>query len=239
MHVEGRSSPSPPHDTPTITSPSRGVYSLVMLDHLLWEEFHLEEAQRRFADLTGITPEFGGAHPDRGTHNSLLSLGGGCYLEIIAPDSAQTEAFGFPKEVPPGFEPGLYTFGMRSDNLDHVRHLAERAGLSASSPQDVSREGPNGEVLRWQTLIVGGHDFGHALPFFTRFDGVLHPSETSPKGCELLEFSVGHPDNTKLSRLYDALDVNVPVFWSEQPRLRTVLATPKGEVTLNSHARFG
>ena len=221
-----------------MTPPDRGVYSLVMLDHLLWEEFRLEEGETRFADLTGVSPAFGGAHPDRGTHNSLLSLGEGVYLEIIAPNPAQAEAFGFPEEAPPGFEPGLFAFGMKSDDLEHVRHSVERAGLSASSLQDVSRERPNGEVLRWQTLIIEGHDFGHVVPFFTRSDGAPHPSETPPKGCELLEFSVGHPENEKLSRLYDALEVNVPVFPSEQPRLRAVLATPKGEVTLNSHAKF-
>ena len=72
------------------------------LDHLIWEEFDLEQAEKRFLNLTGVVPAFGGTHPG-GTHNSLLSLGDGKYLEIIAIDPARAEAFGYPTEAPPTF----------------------------------------------------------------------------------------------------------------------------------------
>jgi hypothetical protein len=54
------------------------------LDHLLWEELRLEESEQRFTELTGVRPAFGGTHPNQGTHNSLLSLGQGKYLELRA-----------------------------------------------------------------------------------------------------------------------------------------------------------
>ena len=203
------------------------------LDHLLWEEFDLEQAEERFLNLTGVAPAFGGTHPG-GTHNSLLSLGSGRYLEIIAIDPARAEAFGYPTEAPPMFEPSLFTFGVKADDLALVEQLLERVGLSVSDIHQVTREQPDGTVLTWQSLVAGGHGFGKFFPFFTHFMGEVHPSESSPQGCELLEFSVSHPDAEELSRLYEALQVNVPVFQSDSPQLVAVLSTPKGDITLSN-----
>lgn len=207
---------------------------MLELDHLLWEEFRLDEGEKRFAELTGIMPAFGGTHPDAGTHNSLLSLGHGKYLEIIAPDPTHLNWAHLPKEAPANFRPGLFAFAVRTYDLVLVEGLIERAGLNVGSRHNVSRQLPNGEVLKWESILVGGHTFGNFIPFFTYCGDMIHPSETSPKGCELLEFSVGHPESRELSRLYKVLQVNVPVFHSESPQLRAVLSTPKGSVTLRS-----
>lgn len=208
------------------------------LDHLLWEELRLSEGERRFAELTGVTPAFGGNHPDMGTHNSLLSLGQGKYLEITALDPAHPEAARLPKETPPGFTPRLFAFGVRTYDLAHVEQLVKASGLNVSDVHDISRRSPNGQVLTWQIVVVEDHDFGNLVPFFTLCGDMVHPSETAPKGCELLEFSVGHPRHRQLSGLYTALEINVPVFESEKPQLRAVLTTPKGEVVLDSGERF-
>ncbi len=204
------------------------------LDHLLWEEQRLSEGERRFAALTGITPAFGGRHPDMGTHNSLLSLGQEKYLEIIALDPAHLKAANLPEEKLSNFTPGLFAFGVRTYDLLRVGQLVGAGGLKVSDVRNISRQSPDGQTLTWQTVVVEGHDFENLVPFFTLCGDMLHPSETAPKGCELLEFSVGHPQHRELSRLYAALEVNVPVRESEQLRLRAVLATPKGEVVLDS-----
>ena len=204
------------------------------LDHLLWEELRLGEGEKRFAEATGVTPAFGGTHSNTGTHNSLLSLGQETYLELIALDPAHPKSAGLLKKVPPGFTPRLFTFGVRAYDLALVERLIGDAGLNIASVHDVSRLSPDSQVLEWRTVVVGGHDFGSFVPFFTRCGDMAHPSQTSPQGCELLEFSVGHPDHHELSRTYKALRVNVPVFGSEHPQLRAVLATPKGVVTLST-----
>jgi hypothetical protein len=208
------------------------------LDHLLWEEFRLEEGEKRFAELTGVTPDFGGKHPDRGTHNSLLSLGQGKYLELMALDPEQTRTTDLPKEAPANFTPRLFAFAVRTYDLNFVETLIDKAGLEVSGLYVVSRQSPSGEMLNWQSIFVGGHSFSNFMPFFTQFNGTKHPSETSPKGCELLEFSVGHPESERLSSFYKALQVNVPVFRSEYPELLAVLSTPKGKITLNNRDGF-
>lgn len=208
------------------------------LDHLLWEELRLSEGEKRFAALTGVTPAFGGKHPDNGTHNSLLSLGQEKYLEIISLDPTHPKAANLPKETPLDFTPRLFAFGVRTYDLAHVEKLVKASSLKVLDMHNISRQSPDGQTLTWQTVVVGDHDFGHLIPFFTRCGDMVHPSETAPQGCNLLEFSVGHPQHQELSRLYARLEIDVPVLESDHPRLRAVLSTPKGKVVLDSGERF-
>lgn len=87
------------------------------LDHLLWEEIRLDEGEKRFAELTGVRPAFGGTHPEQGTLNSLLSLGQGKYLELIALDPTQAKAANLPKERLANFTPRLFAFAVRTYDL--------------------------------------------------------------------------------------------------------------------------
>ncbi|ADI15923.1 VOC family protein [Truepera radiovictrix] len=202
------------------------------LDHLLWEEWRLEEGERRFFDLTGVAPARGGSHSVGGTHNSLLSLGERAYLELIAPHPTHPSGAALPKEAPPEFVPRLFAFAVSGD-LNLVERLAIAAGLTVSLTRG-SRRTPEGTLVTWQTAFVKGHAFGASLPFFVRFGGAHHPAQTAPKGCRLLEFSVGHPHHEALSRLYTALEIGVPVVAAEHPLLRAKLETPKGVLVLDS-----
>ena len=203
------------------------------LDHLLWEEWTLEEGERRFARLTGVTPVFGGKHAEGGTQNSLLALGESTYLEILAPDHAHSAFAHLPEEPPVAFTPKLMTFGFKTDNMALTKKLIEKAGLK-SKVHRVARASPRGEELEWETIRVEGHDFGHFVPFFTRQLKGEHPSVSAPKGCELLELSIEHPNSKALQTIYDALRVDLRVVEAEVARVTAVLATPKGRVTLDN-----
>lgn len=204
------------------------------LDHLIWEESTLEAGETRFAEATGVKPAFGGKHPHSGTHNSLLSLGDEVYLEVIALDPDHPESAGLLESAPPDFAPKLIAFGVEAADLGYVEKLVKTCNLEVTQRHDVVRQTPSGEMWRWETLVVGGHTFGRCLPFFIRSQNALHTAETSPKGCELLEFTVGHPDSETLSRLYRELEIDASVIRAEHPHLRAVLQTPKGLVELSS-----
>ncbi|WP_322059551.1 VOC family protein [Paraburkholderia sp. J63] len=56
------------------------------LDHLVVSARTLDEGGQYVADTLGVAPAGGGAHPLMRTHNRLLGLWGGIYLEVIAID---------------------------------------------------------------------------------------------------------------------------------------------------------
>lgn len=60
--------------------------SRLALDHLVVSARTLEEGVQYVADTLGVAPAGGGAHPLMRTHNRLLNLWGGAYLEVIAAD---------------------------------------------------------------------------------------------------------------------------------------------------------
>ncbi len=204
------------------------------LDHLIWETFDLKQAEIDFEVLTGVAPKFGGEHTSRGTHNSLLSLGGTNHLEIIAPNPARAAEFGFPKEAPAGFKGRLMTFGCRCNDFDYLRTLVERARLELASEFKVEREATNGELFRWRTMLLGGHDFGHFVPFFTARLRGSDPTKDLTRGCELKQFSIMHPRHQELARLYEKLELGITVKEAKEPAFNVVLQTPNGLVELGT-----
>lgn len=62
------------------------------LDHLVIAAPDLEPGTAHVADLLGIAPQDGGAHAAMGTHNRVLGMFGGVYLEVIAIDPAAAPA---------------------------------------------------------------------------------------------------------------------------------------------------
>ena len=61
---------------------------MIELDHLAVAGETLAEAVAHVEDALGVEMAAGGVHVEMGTHNRLLSLGPGMYLEAIAVDPA-------------------------------------------------------------------------------------------------------------------------------------------------------
>ena len=62
----------------------------LVIDHIVVAAPDLDSGARHVSSLLGVEPARGGAHPRMGTHNRVLGMAGGMYLEVIAidPDAA-------------------------------------------------------------------------------------------------------------------------------------------------------
>ncbi|MBI2469540.1 MAG: VOC family protein [Candidatus Rokubacteria bacterium] len=128
---------------------------LTGIDHLVIAVGDLETAIARYTEL-GFTVVLGGRHPVA-THNALIALADGAYLELLA----------FYEETP-GHRwwglLGLIDFCLRTDDLAGDTEAFRRAGVDMDGPRPFSRVRPDGYTLRWLLSVPRGSHRGVA-PF--------------------------------------------------------------------------
>lgn len=220
-------------------SPLRGAERLTpaasAVDHLLLGVSDLDRGIAWVENATGVKAAVGGSHPGVGTRNALLSLGGRRYLEIIAPDPAQA-TFTFRIDVRKLSEPRLITWAAATKDVDALAKKAREVGLEIFGPQPGSRERPDGKVLRWKTLGVKvdlAADGVDPIPFFIEWaSDSLHPSQDSPRGCELLALEIAHPKPAEVKSILAKLGIEAAVKSRKRALLTATLRTPKGESSL-------
>ena len=206
------------------------------VDHLLLGVADLDHGIDWVERKTGVRPVVGGSHPGAGTRNALISLGGRQYLEVIAPDPTQT-VYTFPIDIRKLAEPRLVTWASVTTDIDGRAKQAREAGSQVMGPLDGSRARPDGKLLKWKTLRVT-NQFGlqgvEPVPFFIQWAAdSLHPSQDSPKGCELQSFEIEHPDAERLTEVLKKLGIEAKVRRAGSARLIATLKTPKGELQLS------
>ena len=205
------------------------------VDHLLLGAADLDQGIAWVEKLTGVKAAVGGSHPGGGTRNALASLGGRRYLEIIAPDPLQA-AYNFHIDLRKLSEPRLITWAALTADITATAKRARGAGLQLFGPRDGSRARPDGKLLRWKTLAVlteSGTQGVEPVPFFIEWAGDSpHPSQDSPRGCELRTFEMEHPEPAGVIDVLKKLGIEAKVRGAKEARLRATLKTPKGEVVL-------
>jgi hypothetical protein len=208
--------------------------AVTAVDHLLLGAGDLDAGIDWVEKQTGVRAVAGGSHPGRGTRNALLALSGRRYLEIIAADPAQG------KESSPELralrEPRLITWAAGSTDISAVARRIGAAGLSSPGLRPGSRARPDGRILKWTTLSIetkfeiGGCD---PVPFFIEWDtSSPHPSQESPKGCELTTLEFEHPNADPLRRALHAIGIDATVRAADAPKIIATLKTPRGHVRL-------
>lgn len=210
-----------------------------MIDHILWAVPELTRGSQDLARRCGATPQIGGRHPGVGTHNALLGLEDECYLEIIAPDPSQQSFSGLGRLLEHLEQPQLLTWCARSDDLEALAERARELDLEPSEITAMQRRRPDGSLLSWRLLFVQGHDLGGVVPFFIDWRDSRHPSRALDADCRLESLTLGHPDGQTLRRQLDVLldtqDGRLAVVTTSVASLSARLATPRGNVVLNSH----
>lgn len=200
-----------------------------MLDHILLGCNDLDQGISFVEKATGVRAAFGGVHPGRGTRNALLSLGEKHYLEIIAPDPAQSGApdrHGLQELT----EPRLIGWAAHPGDLDQFAARLRAANIAFDGPTPGSRKRPDGRLLQWKTLNLHD-DLGGLLPFFIEWStGTTHPSADAPSGCELAHFGVAAPNDAEIGHLFAVLGLAIPVAHRETRQLLARISGSNGRM---------
>ncbi|HWS74651.1 MAG TPA: VOC family protein, partial [Quisquiliibacterium sp.] len=182
----------------------------------------------------------GGRHAGWGTHNRLLQLGGGTYLELLAPDPEQPAP-----AAPRPF--GLDAAEVRARIAERPRllHFVVRTGaIDAALPALGYDPGPVRPMargaLRWRITVRpdGEPAGGGLLPTLIQWDetpGSGHPARSLPEqGIALERLEVDAPAALAgLLRGLEAVDPRIRIAEADAPALRARLAGPAGALLLD------
>ncbi len=168
-------------------------------DHIAIAAENLAEGVEYLEDSLGVTMAPGGEHVLMGTHNRLLGLLDGLYLEVIAinpdaPDPGRPRWFDLDN-----FRgaPRITNWILRCDDLAaSLGTLPIRAG----EPVALSR----GD-LRWQMAVPrdGKLPYDNMAPALIEWEGDAHPANRLPaSGLRMTGFDIQHPEAGALKTLF-------------------------------------
>lgn len=205
----------------------------LLVDHLVYAVPDLGAGVAAMEKLLGVRAAPGGRHAGRGTHNALLSLDAGAYLEIIAPDPEQPDpamprAFGLDTLR----EPRLVTWAARTRHIDQQAADSRLEGYDPGPVAPMSRTLPDGSVLHWRLTQPPDRQGDGVVPFLIEWGPGPHPSETAPHGCRLVSLAAEHPHPAEIDRMLAALGVGLTVTEAGRPALIATIECPRGTVVL-------
>ncbi|WP_083545454.1 VOC family protein [Sulfitobacter alexandrii] len=203
---------------------------MMELDHLAVAGETRDLATAHVAQALGVALQAGGEHAVFHTHNTLLGLEEGLYLEAIAinpqaPAPDRPRWFDLDRFAGP---PRLTNWICRCDDLD-----ATLAALPDGFGAPVSLQ--RGD-LRWRMAVPasGILPFDNCAPALMQWDGDTHPAaRLAPSGCRLRRLTVTHPEATVLAGMLAPLLIGGHVRLETGPAgLTAAFDTPSGTRTL-------
>lgn len=205
----------------------------------------LDQGSAYVEDCLGVPMTGGGKHAAMGTHNRVLKLGQGQYLEVIAidPEGRQPD---FPRwfnlddsefQARLKIRPQLITWVVRTDNVDL---LAEAVYGQRGCVRAMQRD-----ELRWRFAFTddGSMPGNGLIPHMMQWEGSGHPIETMPdSGCTLLGLDGVHAEPASVQRLVSSMGLDRfitihPVAPQWPPGLHARIKTPAGVVAMDSQLR--
>ncbi|BBK31491.1 glyoxalase-like protein [Stella humosa] len=207
---------------------------MLKLDHLTVIAPTLAEGVAHVRSCLGLEVPFGQRHAYMGTHNHLLQLGDGVYLEIVAvdPDAAgpgRPRWFGLDDQqaVRADWDAGRRLRGWvaGTDRIDMV--LARREGTFGRKVSLPSSD----PTFEFSLLDDGSLPLGGAAPSIIDRRGKARAMATmADLGARLRSFSLEHPEADAISALYRELAIEraPSVSHGGGLRYRARIETPGG-----------
>lgn len=162
---------------------------MLALDHLAVAARTLKEGRSFVETALGITLQKGGQHPRYGTHNLLIGLEEGLYLEVIAVDPQA--------DMPP--DPRWFRLDEFEDGPCLHNWICRTEDMAADLPQ--MPEGAGRPValtrgaLRWKMAVPedGRLPYDEMCPALIQWQGRHPAASLKQSGARLLRLVVRHP----------------------------------------------
>lgn len=206
------------------------------LDHLVVTAPSLQKGSDYIEQLFGIRPQPGGEHPRMGTHNTLLQLDNGAYLEVIACNPEAPHP-GYPRwfnmdDAEQMRSPRLTTWVCRTSVINEL--LLQLPGFFDSAEPMTRGD------MRWLFALRqdGTLPYSGMAPTLIEWHTAPHPaSRLAPSGCQLQALRIYHPLAQQLAEQIAPLQLPASIQCLALPEgqpayLEASLLTPRGLVCL-------
>lgn len=170
----------------------------MQLDHVAVAGSTLQEAREYVEAALGVALQPGGEHAVFHTHNALLGLEDGLYLEAIAVNPAAP-----PPERPRWFDLDRFQGPARLTNW--ICRTQDMAAALDALPDTMGRPVALARgALRWRMAVPesGILPFDNCAPALIQWDVDTHPAALLPaSGVRLRRLTISHPDAAALQAM--------------------------------------
>lgn len=192
----------------------------------------LDTLVRDLESRTGVRAAIGGRHDTAGTHNALVGLGPGRYLELIAADPEGDPRAPLGRMIRALAAPRLLAWAVATDDLDGAVARARASGYDPGAAEPLRRQRPDQSWLAWRLAWRGEGVFRGIVPFLIEWGACPHPATSAPHAGTLLTLRAEHPEPTDAAKQLAALGVTLATSQGPEPRLCARIETPNGVVAL-------
>lgn len=200
------------------------------LDHIAISGESLLAASSYVEQSLGITLQSGGKHAKFGTHNKLLGLAGGIYLEVIAIDPRAPKP-----NLPRWFNLDNFSGSPRITNwicrTKNINQTLSKIHLEIGKPLNLSRDS-----LNWKITVPddGKLPYDGAFPSIIQWNNEMHPSNMLIDAkCSLKRLTISHPDASGLRGLLNNfIDPRIQIEQGRAIGFFAEFNTPNGTRTL-------
>jgi Glyoxalase-like domain len=202
----------------------------LQLDHLVVAAATLADGIEHVESQLGVPMQPGGKHAFMSTHNALLKLGTGCYLEVIAVD---------PDAMRPT-RPRWFNLDNLTLAKPRLIHWVARTSDIISASREFPFCGPvvsaSRDDLHWKITIPndGSLPCDGAFPTIIEWPEGLHVSEKMiDQGCTLASLLIQHEDAASIAnRIGENMSGQMLRFSAGPTKLTATISTPSGARTL-------
>lgn len=202
----------------------------MIFDHLVVGARTRAEAQAYIETGLGTAMQPGGEHAVFQTHNALMGLEDGLYLEAIAPNPAVA-----PPTRPRWYDLDRFEGPARLSNwacaVDDMDAALADMPKGAGTPVSVSRG-----ALSWRMAVSedGTTPFENLWPALIEWPTGVHPAaKLKPTGIRLRRFTLVHPDGDRLRQtLCPHIDDDRVAVEVGDIAMHATFATPHGDRSL-------